>query len=128
MLLDTHVLVWAMLAPDHLSPRARDALAGSTERVVSSASLYEITYKAQLGKWPEVRGLLQVDLDDRLRADGFEVAAATGAIMERAGRFDWTHRDPFDRIIVATAQLRHLSLISKDETLDGTPDGIERVW
>ena len=50
MLLDTHVLVWAMLAPDHLSSRARHALAGSTERVVSAASLYEITYKARLGK------------------------------------------------------------------------------
>jgi PIN domain nuclease of toxin-antitoxin system len=128
VLLDTHVLVWAMLAPDHLSPRARDALSGSPERVVSAASLYEITYKARLGKWPEVARLLQVDLDARLRADGFEVAAATGAVMERAGRLDWVHRDPFDRLIVATAQQRRLALVSKDETLDGAPDGVERVW
>ena len=128
MLLDTHVVAWAMLAPGHLSTRARDVLAGSTERVVSAASLYEITYKAQLGKWPEVTGLLTVDLDARLRADGFEVAPATGAIMERAGRFDWTHRDPFDRIIVATAQVRGIELVSKDETLDSVPDGIERIW
>ena len=128
MLLDTHVLVWAMLAPDHLSVRAREALAGSTERVVSAASLYEIAYKARLGKWPEVEGLLRVDLDARLRADGFEVAPATGAIMEQAGRFEWAHRDPFDRIIVATAQVRGLELVSKDETLDGVPDGIRRLW
>ena len=128
MLLDTHVLVWALPAPDHLSPLAREALAGSSERIVSAGSLYEITYKAQLGKWPEVASLLQVDLDGRLRADGFEVAAATGAVMERAGRLDWAHRDPFDRLIVATAQLRGLALVSKDETLDGAPGGIERVW
>ena len=128
MLLDTHVLVWAMLAPDHLSPRAREALAGSSERVVSAASLYEIAYKAQLGRWPEVEGLLRVDLDARLRADGFEVAPAAGAIMERAGRLAWDHRDPFDRIIVATAQQRRLALVSKDATLDGAPDNIERVW
>ena len=128
MLLDTHVLVWAMLVPDRLSPRAHDALAGSTERVVSAASLYEIAYKGRSGKWPEVAGLLHVDLDARLRADGFEVASATGPIMERAGRFDWIHRDPFDRLIVATAQVRRLALVSKDETLDGAPDGIERVW
>ena len=128
MLLDTHVLVWALLTPDHLSPLAREALAGSSERIVSAASLYEITYKAQLGKWPEVAGLLQVDLDARLCADGFEVASATGAVMERAGRLDWTHRDPFDRLIVATAQLRSLALVSKDETLDNAPGGVERVW
>ena len=128
MLLDTHVLVWAMLSPAHLSPRARDALTRSTERVVSAASLYEIAYKARIGKWPEVAGLLRIDLDTRLRADGFEVAAATGAIMERAGRLDWSHRDPFDRLIVATAQQRRLALVSKDETLDGAPNGVERVW
>ena len=58
---------------------------------------------AMLGKWPEVEGLLPVDLDARLRSDGFEVVPAPGVIRERAGRFDWTHRDPFDRIIVATA-------------------------
>jgi PIN domain nuclease of toxin-antitoxin system len=128
VLLDTHVLVWALLAPDHLSSCAQDALARSSERIVSAASLYEITYKARLGKWPEVAPLLQVDLDARLRADGFEIAAATGAIMEWAGRLDWDHRDPFDRLIVATAQHRGLKLVSKDGTLDDAPDGIERIW
>ena len=128
MLLDTHVLVWALLVPDHLSRAAHDALAGSPERVVSAASLYEIAYKAQLGRWPEVAPLLTIDLDARLRVDGFEVAAATGAIMERAGRLDWVHRDPFDRLIVATAQHRGLKLVSKDGTLDDAPEGIERIW
>ena len=56
-----------------------------------------------LGKWPEVEGLLSLDLDAQLQSDGFDIIPASGAIMERAGRFDWTHRDPFDRIIVATA-------------------------
>ena len=128
MLLDTHVLVWAMLAPDHLSARARAALAGAAERVVSAATLYEIAYKAGTGRWPEVAGLLRVDLDARLRADGFDVAAATGRIAERAGRLDWSHRDPFDRLIVATAQERGLMLVSKDATLDAAPGGVERVW
>ena len=50
-------------------------------------------------------------------------------IMQRAGSFDWTHRDPFDRIIVATALLRDLDVVSKDETLDsnGSP-GWRRIW
>ena len=98
MLLDTHVLVWAMPAPDRLSRMAHDALARARERSLSAASLSEITCKAMLGKWPEVAGLLTFDLDARLRSDGFEVVPASGAIMARAGRFDWVHRDPFDRI------------------------------
>lgn len=129
MLLDTHVLVWAMLAPDFLSSQARDTLAAAAQRCVSAASLYEISYKAMLGKWPEVEGLLSVDLDAQLRSDGFEIVPASGAIMERAGHFAWAHRDPFDRIIVATAVQRALPVVSKDDTLDGMPGGnLQRIW
>ena len=85
---------------------------------MSAASLYEITYKARIGKWPEVSPLLTIDLDSRLRAVGFDIVPASGAIMQRAGSFDWKHRDPFDRIIVATALARELTVVSKDETLD----------
>jgi PIN domain nuclease of toxin-antitoxin system len=129
MLLDTHTLVWAMRAAGELSPAARRALETSTERCVSAASLYEITYKAGTGKWPEVAPLLGVDLDARLRADGFEVMPASGAIMQRAGAFDWAHRDPFDRIIVATALVHDLAVVSKDETLDGNgASEWRRIW
>ena len=90
MLLDTHTLVWAMSAPAELSQTARRALEDASERCVSAASLYEITWKARIGKWPEVSPLLAFDLDARLRADGFDVLPASGAIMQRAGSFDWT--------------------------------------
>ena len=73
--------------------------------------------------------LLAFDLDARLRADGFELVPASGAIMQRAGSFDWTHRDPFDRIIVATALSRGLAVVSKDQTLDSNgASGWRRVW
>jgi PIN domain nuclease of toxin-antitoxin system len=129
MLLDTHTLIWAMSAPGELSDTARRALAGAPARCISAASLYEITYKARIGKWPEVEHLLAYDLDARLRADGFEVIAASGAILQRAGGFDWPHRDPFDRIIVATALQREMAVVSKDRTLD-TLDapGWRRIW
>ena len=129
MLLDTHTLVWAMSAPAELSPAARKALETATERCLSAASLYEITYKARIGKWPELSPLLAFDLDARLRADGFELVPASGAIMQRAGSFDWMHRDPFDRIIVATALSRGLAVVSKDQTLDSNgASGWRRVW
>jgi PIN domain nuclease of toxin-antitoxin system len=129
MLLDTHTLVWAMAAPAELSQAARRALETAAERCVSAASLYEITWKARIGKWPEVSPLLDLDLDSRLRGDGFEVVPASAAIMQRAGSFDWMHRDPFDRIIVATALSRGLAVVSKDRTLDSHGEaGWRRVW
>lgn len=129
MLLDTHTLVWAMMAPEHLSRAARTVLEDAETRCVSAASLYEIAFKARLGKWPEVSDLLSMDLDASLRSEGITVIPATGAIMERAGRLDWAHRDPFDRIIVATALDRGLTVISKDETLDTAPEGsLTRLW
>lgn len=129
MLLDTHALVWAMSSPAELSQGARWALQDATEWCVSAASLYEITYKARIGKWPELAPLLAFDLDARLGEEGLEVVPATGAIMQHAGSFDWAHRDPFDRIIVATALIRGLPVVSKDATLD-TNGASEwrRIW
>ena len=118
-----------MAAPAELSPAARRALEEASERCVSAASLYEITWKARTGKWPEVAPLLAFDLAARLGADGFDILAASGPVMQRAGSLDWTHRDPFDRIIVATALLRALAVVSKDATLDGNgAPGWRRIW
>ena len=123
------MLVWVMLSPDLLSDRAHVALAGATERCVCAADLYETTCKAILGKWPEFEGLLSVDLDVRLRSDGFEVIPASGAIMEQPGHLERPHRDPFDRIIVATAPERALPVVSKDGALDEVPGGgLQQVW
>ena len=65
-----------------------------------------------------------------LRADGFDVVA--GLRRDHAAcrdRFDWPHRDPFDRIIVATALARGLAVVSKDATLDGNgAPGWRRIW
>lgn len=128
MLLDTHAAIWALMAPDLLSRPARDAIAAGP-RTISAASLYEITYKAGIGKWPEVVPHARPGLARRLEAMGIEVLPATGAVMERAGSFDWAHRDPFDRLIVATALLHRTALVSKDATLDTLPEGPpERIW
>ena len=129
MLLDTHALVWALLTPEVLTTRARSALSDARERCLSAASIYEIVYKARLGKWPDVSLLASYDLEARLVADGFEILPATGAVMQRAGALDWHHRDPFDRVIVATALIRGIPVISADEVLDGHgAAGWRRIW
>lgn len=129
MLLDTHVLIWTLLSPDKLSQNAKAALETTASNYVSSTSLYEITLKGRLGKWPEVSHLLDKDLNSDLADLGFEVLPVTGDIMQSAGRVDWDHRDPFDRMIVATGIARNLPIISKDKTLDTSPwRDLQRVW
>lgn len=112
-----------------LSPDAWHAVDATPQRCVSAASLYELIYKARIGKWPEVQPLLGVDLARRLQREGFEVVPASGPVMQRAAALDWSHRDPFDRIIVATALDYRLPVVSKDATLDsnGQPDW-RRIW
>lgn len=129
ILLDTHVLVWALMAPDLLSPRARTAIEAAPAWAVSSASLYEIRYKHRIGKWPEVSTIATEDLADRLAELGIDMRPATGAVMDLAGGLDWSHRDPFDRMIVATCLVEGLPLVSKDATLDTVPNTeIKRIW
>lgn len=129
MLLDTHALVWALMAPDLLSNAAREAIDRAAKWGASSASLYEIRYKHGSGKWPEVGAICGDGMDGRLAEIGVETLPADGAIMDLAGGMDWAHRDPFDRIIVATCVIRKLSLVSKDETLSAAPAGpVARIW
>ncbi|MEL6521748.1 MAG: type II toxin-antitoxin system VapC family toxin [Pseudomonadota bacterium] len=129
ILLDTHALVWALMAPDLLSAKARDAIDTATGWGVSAASLYEIRYKHMIGKWPDVAAIAQDGLAERLTALGIDVVAASGPVMDRAGGFDWPHRDPFDRMIVATCLHSRLPLVSRDTTLDTEPSAtLNRIW
>lgn len=129
ILLDTHALVWALMQPDLLSIAAREAIDSAESWGVSSASLYEIRYKHAVGKWPEVGAICGEGLDRRLSDVGVEIAPADGAVMELAGGMDWAHRDPFDRIIIATCVVRHLPLVSKDAILSAAPAGqFVRIW
>ena len=99
--LDTHALVWSLLRPTLLSSTARAALEAASSWGVSSAVLYEMRYKNRMGKWPEIDALVD-GLHGRLDDLGFEIFAADASTMDLAGGFDWSHRDPFDRIIAAT--------------------------
>ena len=129
ILLDTHAIVWALMAPDLLSAAAREAIGRAAGWCISSASLYEIRYKHGIGKWPEVAAICDDGLDRRLAELAIETVPADGAIMDLAGGMEWAHRDPFDRIIVATCVVRTLPLVSKDEALSAAPGRpLTRIW
>ncbi len=127
LLLDTHIWAWSLVDPRRLSATAMAALAGGEPRWLSPISLYEIGHKVRLGKWDDMIPYLP-DLSALQHEQDVRTAALTPEIALRAGSYDWAQRDPFDRIIAATAQAMSLTLISADKTFDTVPGGLHRIW
>ena len=125
-LLDTHVLIWAVAAPARLSKRATRVMRDETnELLVSAASAWEIATKHRLGKLPQVEQLLD-GWDDALRMLKAEPLAIGHTDARRAGLYAVAHRDPFDRLLAAQAELSGVGLITTDPAFSQFP--IRTVW
>lgn len=92
--------------------------------VLSVISFFEIAQKVRIGKWPDMSDSAD-DLPGILDRQGGVLAPIDGSISIRAGRLEWDHRDPFDRMIAATAMARGLTLISADAAFDAV---LKRTW
>lgn len=126
LLLDTHVLVWAMSEPARLSRRAHAALSKSSNDVfVSMASAWELSILQGLE-----RLVLKVPIEAlfteglaRLRIRLVPIQLPHVAAVAGLPRH---HRDPFDRLLIATALSEDLALVSADQAL--APYGVHIVW
>jgi PIN domain nuclease of toxin-antitoxin system len=125
-LLDTHTLLWCFNDSRSLSPRARKLIEdGSNELLVSAASGWEIATKARLGKLPTGDELLG-QLDYYLAQLGCDALPISLDHAVRAGGLPGAHRDPFDRMLIAQAQMENLKIISNDPIFDEYH--VPRVW
>lgn len=130
ILLDTHVWAWALTARRKLSAPAVVALQTADTISISVITLYEIGQKARLGKWPEMAPKVAT-LVDIVNNQGGRLVDISPEISLAAAAFDWPHRDPFDRLIAATAIARQLTLISADTVFDNLanePNWPGRIW
>jgi PIN domain nuclease of toxin-antitoxin system len=126
LLLDTHALLWWLDGDRRLSRRARSAIADETNTIlVSAASAWELATKARLGKLP---GALEVasDVAGCLASQGFTPLEITIPHAQRAGGLRIDHRDPFDRMLIAQAQMEDLPVVSNETLFDDV--GVQRVW
>lgn len=127
-LLDTHTFAWAVGDPTRLSDTARGLLIDiGHELLISPASMWEMSIKHHLGKWPEVAPFMDDELYGRfVKRLGTRELPVHTPHARLAGQFQVTHADPFDRLLASQSVLEGVPLISKDASLDFFP--IERVW
>lgn len=114
-LADTQILIWALIAPSKLSPEVFHVLSSSTI-YVSQISLLEIAIKQSIGKLPELPIPIN-ELEAVLSRDGFRISPITTAHIASYSSIPLlaNHRDPFDRLILATAYAEKWNVISADE-------------
>ncbi len=126
ILLDTHALLWAGSAPAKLTAQARSLIESfSSEVLVSAASAWEIATKVRIGKLPQAAAF-SAEMPRRLELLGFHPLAVTMEHALRAGQLPGSHKDPFDRMLIAQAQAENLVLISNERVFDAY--GIRRIW
>ena len=127
ILLDTCTLLWLALDQSHLSAGATACLRKNAGRLyVSPLTAFEIGQKAAAGK-------LALELSPAhwfsraLELHGLRECAFTSAIALRASALPRLHADPFDRILVATAQHDAFTLLTPDPKIRAYPD-LLTVW
>ena len=110
VLLDTHILLWWLADDERLPSQAGTTIADpDNEVVVSAASAWEISIKQASGRLEAPDDLL-----DAVAANDFGALAITAAHAVAAGRLPPHHSDPFDRMLIAQAQIEGLTLVSVD--------------
>jgi|SRR6185437_3809418 PIN domain nuclease of toxin-antitoxin system len=126
LLLDTHTLLWWLDGDPSLSPAAQEAIIDEASEIfVSAASSWEIATKYRLGKLPGA-ATVATGVAACLAAQGFTELPITVAEGQKAGSLPGTHRDPFDRMLVAQAIMNDLVLVSNEIVFDQF--GASRLW
>lgn len=127
LLLDTHTLFWLDTEPERLTQRALARIGDrSTPVYVSAMTAWEIGIKFSLGKMPAAKPLLD-RYHETLARYGFYELPFTSPHALLASRLLWSHKDPFDRALVAQALSEQLVLVSNDETLRSFAE-VKVIW
>ena len=113
-LLDTHTLIWYFEDDGKLPRNVENIIDNPVNTIfVSSATLWEIAIKVGLGK-------LDVDFDDLLvqvEQAEFTVVQIENAYLREIITLPQVHKDPFDRLLIATAKIEKMAVVTTDENI-----------
>jgi len=126
LLLDTHALLWWLTEDSSLPASARKVIAHKNNTVmVSAASAWEIATKVRLGRL-EAAADITGNFAAYLAHEQFEGLPVSIEHGIRAGSLPGSHKDPFDRMLIAQAQAESLTIVSNELIFDGY--GVRRIW
>ncbi len=126
LLLDTHTFLWFIAGDASLSKSARSGIEDlNNNRYLSVASLWEIAIKVSAGKL-ELDEPFETLIPDQLVENRIELLGISIAHLASVSSLPFHHRDPFDRLIAAQANVEQLTLVSIDDVFDAY--GVTRLW
>lgn len=128
ILLDTHVLVWAVADRKRLSRHATSAIVRAESEgglAVASISLWELAMLVARGR---IQAYGTVDASVKLLVEGVVIKPITPEIAALAAQFGREFpQDPADRLIAATARAEGIALVTRDEKLRASPL-LQTIW
>jgi len=125
LLLDTHVFIWWDSDPGRLSPSAIKAMGDPLNEIwLSVVSVWELLVKAQLGKL--TLRLPLSDIVNQQRANGLRVLPVTLTHALAVDGLPMVHKDPFDRMLIAQANVEGAELVSADQVVRQYP--VRVLW
>ena len=126
LLLDTHAFIWSFDEPEKLSPKALALLADDdNELVISVASVWEIQIKIQLGRLKFTLPLREL-IESQKQTNGIQVLPVALNHVLALDTLPALHKDPFDRLLVAQANVEGAFIVSRDPMFSGYP--VKVVW
>jgi len=118
ILLDTHALIWWTLSPVYLSKKAKTICAEieKSNAFISSISIWEIGIKIKNNKI-DIGMSISEYLEKIKLMNLIDIIPVDEKIWVESLMLEWSNRDPADRVIVATAKLNNLTILSKDSVI-----------
>jgi len=115
-LLDTHAMIWYLEDSSRLPSKTKEIIDNNTNRIfLSSVSLWEIAIKINLGKLKLIMSFDEVL--GNVRKGDFEVLQIENEYLKMLSALPFIHKDPFDRLLIATALAENLTIITADDSI-----------
>jgi PIN domain nuclease of toxin-antitoxin system len=126
LLLDTHAFIWMFDKPERLSPKAHTLLAdANNDLLLSAASVWEMQIKIQLGRLKFTVPLREL-VESQKQTNGVQILPVGLEHVLALDALPAHHKDPFDRLLVAQANVEGASLVSRDPLFSSYP--VKLLW
>ena len=126
LLLDSHIFIWMHNEPNKLSTKAAmEIVVLSNTLFLSIASIWEIQIKTQIGKLQLSIPLAELVKRQR-QANMIEILPVSLSHVLALDHLPLHHKDPFDRLLIAQANLEDATLVSQDEILSSY--SVQLIW